>query len=141
MFQVIRCFSLLLSVLCLHSCIRASQMAPSVANAAPAKHPLDRSEVRHFVLDNRIKVLLVSDPGFNKSAAAVHVRVGTLSNPKDRMGMAHFLEHMLFMGTEKYPEVDDYLNYINGHGGYRNAYTTEDHTAYFFEINHSAFEG
>ena len=119
----------------------AHQMAPQSADSALNKHPLDQSEYRHFVLDNGLKVLVVSDPRFNKSAAAVHVGVGTLSDPESRMGLAHFLEHMLFMGTEKYPEVDDYLKYINENGGYRNAYTTEDHTAYFFEINHPAFAG
>ena len=125
----------------LAACILAPRMALSAAEHSPAKHPLDQSEYRRFVLDNGMKVLLVSDPRFNKSAAAVHVKVGHLSNPKDRMGMAHFLEHMLFMGTEKYPGVDDYFNYINENGGARNAVTTEDHTAYYFQINHPAFEG
>lgn len=132
---------LLLPSLILLACSPTPQMNPPSSDTALKKHPLDQSEYRRFVLDNGLKVLLVSDPRFNKSAAAVHVRVGHLSNPKNRMGLAHFLEHMLFMGTEKYPEVDDYLNYINENGGSRNAYTTEDHTAYYFEINHSAFEG
>ncbi len=132
---------LLLPSVMLLACSPTPQMSPPSSDTALNKHPLDQSEYRRFVLDNGLKVLLVSDPRFNKSAAAVHVGVGTLSNPKDRMGLAHFLEHMLFMGTEKYPEVDDYLNYINENGGSRNAYTTEDHTAYYFEINHHAFEG
>ncbi|NKB72821.1 MAG: hypothetical protein GKR89_37605 [Candidatus Latescibacteria bacterium] len=123
------------------SCAGNTQLAQEDPPAAPAKHPLDQSEYRRFVLDNDLKVLLVSDPRFNKSAAALHVGVGTLSNPKDRMGLAHFLEHMLFMGTEKYPGVDDYMKYIDENGGYRNAYTTEDHTNYFFEINHEALAG
>ena len=130
---------LLIPVLGLAACTRGPEMVPQPV--ALAKHPLDQSEVRHFVMDNGLKVLLVSDPRFNKSAAAMYVGVGTLSNPKERMGLAHFLEHMLFMGTEKYPEVDEYLQYINENGGSRNAYTTEDHTAYYFEINHQAFEG
>ncbi len=132
---------LLVSAFLLAACARAPQMDLQTADAPPAKHPLDQSEYRHFVLDNGLKVLLVSDPRFNKSAAAVHVGVGTLSNPEERMGLAHFLEHMLFMGTEKYPGVDDYMKFIDENGGYRNAYTTEDHTGYFFEINHEAFEG
>lgn len=132
---------LLLPALLLATCSPAPQMTPPSSDTTLNKHPLDQSEYRRFVLGNGLKVLLVSDPRFNKSAAAVHVGVGSLSNPKDRMGLAHFLEHMLFMGTEKYPEVDDYLNYVNENGGSRNAYTTEDHTAYYFEINHQAFEG
>ena len=132
---------LLIPILLLAACTSPPPMSPPSSNSVLSKHPLDQSEYRHFVLDNGLKVLLVSDPRFNKSAAAVRVEVGHLSNPKDRMGLAHFLEHMLFMGTEKYPGVDDYLTYINENGGSRNAYTTEDHTAYFFEINHQAFAG
>ncbi|HCL27805.1 MAG TPA: hypothetical protein DIC52_05145 [Candidatus Latescibacteria bacterium] len=132
---------ILLPALLLAACARGPQLSPQPADVALAKHPLDQSEYRHFIMDNGLKVLLVSDPRFNKSAAAMYVGVGTLSNPKERMGLAHFLEHMLFMGTEKYPDVDEYLQYINENGGSRNAYTTEDHTAYFFEINHPAFEG
>ena len=69
------------------------------------KHADDKSVSRHFVLDNGLKVLLVSDPDFNNSAAALEVQVGSLMDPKDRQGLAHFLEHMLFLGNKKYPEV------------------------------------
>jgi insulysin len=109
--------------------------------AAPQKHPLDQSELRRFVLDNGIQALLISDPKFNKSAASLTVTVGSLSDPDERLGMAHYLEHMLFMGTVKYPAVDDYPNYISENGGWRNAYTTSDHTNYHFDIKHDAYEG
>ena len=107
----------------------------------PKKHPLDQSELRRFVMDNGIPVLLISDPKFNKSAASLTVTIGALSDPDNRLGMAHYLEHMLFMGTQKYPEVDDYPKYISENGGWRNAYTTSDHTNYHFDIKHDAFEG
>jgi insulysin len=55
--------------------------------------------------------------------------------------MAHFLEHMLFLGTEKYPDVADYGNFIKANGGYNNAYTTSDHTNYQFEVRHEALAG
>ncbi len=141
MSRLLSTLRILLPALLLAACARGPQLSPQPADVALAKHPLDQSEYRHFIMDNGLKVLLVSDPRFNKSAAAMYVGVGTLSNPKERMGLAHFLEHMLFMGTEKYPDVDEYLQYINENGGARNASTTEDHTAYFFEINHPAFEG
>ena len=76
------------------------------------KHPLDQSQYRRLVLDNGIEVLLVSDPRFNKSAAALGIDVGSLSSPRKRQGLVHFLEHMLFMGTQKYPEVDEYIDYL-----------------------------
>lgn len=105
------------------------------------KHPLDQSEIRRFVLDNGIPVLIISDPKFNKSAASLTVTIGSMSDPKERLGMAHYLEHMLFMGTQKYPAVDDYPQYISENGGWRNAYTTSDHTNYHLDIKHDAFEG
>jgi insulysin len=48
-------------------------------------------------------VLLIHDPETEKGAAAMDCRVGHMSDPADTQGIAHFLEHMLFMGTEKYP--------------------------------------
>lgn len=50
-----------------------------------------------------MKVLLVSDPTTERSAASLSVGVGHMSDPDDVPGLAHFLEHMLFLGTEKYP--------------------------------------
>lgn len=55
----------------------------------------------------------------NQSAAAMDVRVGHLSDPAEYPGLAHFLEHMLFMGTEKYPDENEYNTYLSSHGGGR----------------------
>jgi len=107
----------------------------------PAKASTDRSEYRHLVLDNGLRVILLSDPDLNKSSAAMVVGVGSLMDPKDRPGLAHFLEHMLFLGTEKFPDEADYGNYLQSHGGYSNAYTAGDHTNYHFEINNQALDG
>jgi insulysin len=107
----------------------------------PEKASTDRSEYRRLVLDNGLRVILLSDPDLNKSSASMAINVGSLSDPRDRQGAAHFLEHMLFLGTEKYPGEGDYGNYIRSHGGFSNAYTAGDHTNYHFEINHDAFDG
>ena len=115
---------------------------PPASNASAAtKHPLDKSESRKLVLENDLKVILIRDPKFNKSAASLVVGVGSLSDHGTRQGMAHFLEHMLFMGTEKFPGVDEYQKYIADNGGRRNAYTSRDHTNYYFDVNHDALEG
>lgn len=107
----------------------------------PEKASTDRSEYRHLVLDNGLRVVLLSDPDLNKSSAALVVGTGSYMDPEDRAGLAHFLEHMLFLGTEKYPDEADYSSYLRSNGGYNNAYTAGDHTNYHFEINHQAFEG
>lgn len=105
------------------------------------KHPLDNSQVRTVLLENGLKVYLLSDPKFNVSSASVAVEVGSLDNPKDREGLAHFLEHMLFLGTEKFPDVDEYSTYLKNFGGYSNAYTSSDHTNYQFQVLPDGFKG
>lgn len=58
-----------------------------------------------------------------------------MSEPDDLPGLAHFCEHLLFMGTEKYPTENDYQKYISDHGGSSNAFTGTEHTQYFFDIS------
>jgi len=116
--------------------------APSAAQLPPrVVAPTDKAQFRRFVLDNGMRVLLVSDPNFNKSAASLAVRTGQIDDPKDTEGLAHFLEHMLFLGTEKYPTEGEYGNYIRSNGGRQNAYTAGDFTNYHFDIRHAAFAG
>lgn len=118
----------------------------TAAIALPAIPPLrqaanDTATYRRFVLANGMKVILLSDPKLNKSAASMAVGVGNLKDPLERQGLAHFLEHMLFLGTEKYPDEAEYGNFLKTNGGYSNAYTSRGHTNYHFEIRHEAFEG
>ena len=54
---------------------------------------------------------------------SLSVNVGSYNDPHDRQGLAHFLEHMIFMGSEKYDDESLYSNYISANGGYCNAYT------------------
>ncbi len=120
----------------------ASAATDSAADLPPrVVAPTDKAAFRHFVLDNGLKVILVSDPNFNKSAASLVVGVGQIDDPFEHAGLAHFLEHMLFLGTEKFPDVSEYSAYITANGGYNNAYTSTDHTNYQFEVRHEALEG
>ena len=68
-------------------------------------------------------------------------QVGSFQDPEDREGLAHFLEHMLFLGTEKYPDVDEYSSYLKNNGGFSNAYTARDLTNYQFQVLPDAFDG
>ena len=61
----------------------------------------DKRDYKAFILDNGLKVLLISDPETDKSAAALDVNIGSMSDPREVQGLAHFLEHMLFNGTKK----------------------------------------
>lgn len=58
-----------------------------------------------------------------------------MSDPKEIPGLAHFCEHMLFLGTEKYPNENDYNKFLSEHNGSSNAATYPDHTLYYFDIN------
>jgi insulysin len=95
----------------------------------------DKRNYRYLILDNQLRVLLISDPASEKSAAALDIQVGANQNPADRAGLAHFLEHMLFLGTEKYPQAGEYQEFISQHGGRFNAFTAAENTNYFFEID------
>ncbi|PQP95474.1 insulin-degrading enzyme-like 1 peroxisomal [Prunus yedoensis var. nudiflora] len=100
----------------------------------------DKREYRRIVLPNSLEVLLISDPDTDKCAASMDVSVGAFSDPDGLEGLAHFLEHMLFYASEKYPLEDSYSKYIIEHGGRTNAYTSSEHTNYYFDINADAFE-
>lgn len=100
-----------------------------------AKSPLDDRQYRYLLLPNNLPVLLISDPAADKAAAALDVFAGSAHDPLDRQGLAHFLEHMLFLGTEKYPAPDGFQEFINERGGSRNAYTAFEHTNFYFDID------
>lgn len=102
--------------------------------------PNDHKAYSAITLNNGLRVLLVHNKESTKSAAALAVNVGHFSDPVDRQGMAHFLEHMLFLGTEKYPDGSAYQKFISQYGGSNNAWTATEHTCFFFDIHHSHFE-
>lgn len=62
---------------------------------------LDERKYRVVQLPNKLEVLLIHDPDTDRSAAAMDVNVGSLADPSDMQGLAHAVEHTLFMGTEK----------------------------------------
>lgn len=67
--------------------------------------------------------------------------VGSAQDPEDLAGLAHYLEHMLFLGTDAYPAPDAYQGYLSRHGGSHNAFTAPHDTNYFFDIEPGALAG
>lgn len=102
---------------------------------------LAKREMRKLRLENGLEALLISDPETHESGAALAVAVGSWDDPEERPGMAHFVEHLLFLGTEKYPIEEEYSRYLDEHGGLRNAYTMADRTVYIFSVNNDGFLG
>ena len=72
------------------------------------KSRCDKRVYKYLKLDNKMRCVLISDRDADKSAASLDVKVGCSLDPKPLYGTAHFLEHMLFMGTTKYPSENEY---------------------------------
>lgn len=103
--------------------------------------PTENRPHRHLFLPNNLEVVLISDPDCDKAAAALDVGVGHLADPADLPGCAHFCEHLMFLGTDKYPEENAYSTYLAAHNGHSNAYTDLCNTNYYFEVSPDALLG
>lgn len=139
-FHVIFSFSLIFS-----SFVFSEEPPPYTIIEDEAKLPLltpdfANRKVLKIRLTNGLEAYLISDPKADKSAAALSVRAGSWDDPKENPGIAHFLEHMLFLGTKKYPDPSEYNNFITEHDGNTNAFTTSTFTSYMFSIDNQAFE-
>lgn len=95
----------------------------------------DNRTYKSLTLNNGLKVLLAHDISSDKAATSLTVNTGHFDDPKDRQGMAHFLEHMLFLGTESMPEPGYFSQFINQAGGQSNAWTGTEHSCYFFDCH------
>ncbi|KKZ60738.1 insulysin [[Emmonsia] crescens] len=89
------------------------------------KPSVDDRSYRVIRLPNKLEALLVHDPDTDKASASVNVNVGNFSDDDDLPGIAHAVEHSLFMGTKKY---------LAAHSGHSNAYTAATETNYYFEV-------
>jgi len=111
---------------------------------SPAKilqSPNDKRLYKSLTLPNKLQALLISDPDTDKCSASLCVNVGSILNHQNIQGLAHFLEHMLFLGTAKYPDESDYKDYMSKNAGNPNAYTSMTETVYFFECAKEALNG
>ncbi|RON44809.1 pyrroloquinoline quinone biosynthesis protein PqqF [Pseudomonas frederiksbergensis] len=92
-------------------------------------------------LANGLRVTLRHAPDLKRSAAALRVAAGSHDVPLAWPGLAHFLEHLLFLGTERFPTGQGLMAYVQGHGGQVNARTSERTTDFFFELPPQVFAG
>ncbi|KAK6481984.1 insulin-degrading enzyme-like isoform X1 [Huso huso] len=105
------------------------------------RSPEDKRLYRGLEFANGIHAILISDPTTDKSSAALDVHIGSLSDPHNISGIAHFCEHMLFLGTEKYPKENEYSQFLSEHAGSSNAFTSGEHTNYYFDVSHEHLAG
>lgn len=100
------------------------------------KSPNDDREYITFELKNKLRVFLINDITSNLSCVAMSLKVGYKNDIIS--GSAHFLEHMLFLGTSKYPDESFFHEFVKQNSGITNAYTAYDHTCYFYTIQHKS---
>ncbi len=99
----------------------------AAALAAPAAFNID---VQSFKLGNGMEVVVIPD---HRSPVVTHMvwyKVGAADEPQGKTGIAHFLEHLLFKGTPRYP-AGEFSRLIRRNGADDNAFTAQDHTGYF----------
>ena len=107
----------------------------SAALEKPANTVNEYAQVR---LSNGIEVTCVRVPDSEKSAAALSVRAGAQDDTL--AGLAHFTEHAVFLGSEKYPGENEFKSHLSKNGGSSNGGTSMEMTTFQFEVRNNAFE-
>ncbi|HRJ69519.1 MAG TPA: pitrilysin family protein [Beijerinckiaceae bacterium] len=87
----------------------------------------------HFTLANGMDVLVIPDHRAPVVTHMVYYRNGAADDPHGKSGIAHFLEHLMFKGTAKYPK-GVFSDIVSELGGQENAFTGHDYTAYFQRV-------
>ena len=113
---------------------------PHMQYADIIKAELDSKEYKVVTLKNKVKCVLIANEKADMAAASLRVGVGSCMDPKEFPGLAHYLEHMVFMGTQKYPDENEYQKFIMDNGGSSNANTGLDYTNFNFHCSTEAFE-
>lgn len=97
--------------------------------------------IRHLTLTNGLQLTLRHAPRLKRAAAAVRVHAGSHDAPSRWPGLAHFLEHLFFLGTARFALQDGLMRYVQRVSGQVNASTRERTTDFFFEVPPAALSG
>lgn len=109
------------------------RLLAAIALTFAAALPLRAADVTTYTLDNGMDVVVLED---HRAPVVVHMvwyRVGAADEPPGKSGIAHFLEHLMFKGTEKYGPRE-FSDIVAANGGTDNAFTSYDYTAYFQRV-------
>jgi zinc protease len=104
-----------------------------IAGAPLQAAPQEGVDVTHFVLGNGLEVVVIPDHRVPVVTQMVWYRVGSADEPPGKSGIAHFLEHLMFKGTEKNPG-GKFSQVLATIGGQENAFTTADYTGYYQRV-------
>lgn len=116
--------------------------ADETAEAEPEPEPFPEPQIveatgqpvpHTFMLDNGMQVVVIEDRRAPVVTHMVWYKVGAADEPRGKSGIAHFLEHLMFKGTEKVPP-GEFSNTIARNGGRENAFTSYDYTGYYQRV-------
>ena len=107
-----------------------------IASYVKQEHPF---ELHRFTLDNGLRVWCQPRPDSKSVVVFLVVRAGVRNENKSNNGISHYLEHILFTGTERWNE-DEIKDMIDKRGGYWNGWTRTESTMYFAELSAQDFE-
>lgn len=94
---------------------------------------------KSFTLSNGLEVVVVENKRAPVISSMIWYDVGSADEEYGKSGLAHFLEHLMFKGTKKFPG-STFSNFISKNGGSENAFTSYDYTAYFQTISSDKIE-
>ncbi|KAK2037724.1 peptidase M16 inactive domain-containing protein [Colletotrichum somersetense] len=120
-----------------HDSMGTLHATPSVQRVTDEleKPEQDNRSYRVVQLRNGMPALLAHDPEADKASASLSVHVGCFSDEEDMPGLAHAVEHTLFMGSRKFPAENDYSQYLANHAGRCNAETAQTTTTFWFDVS------
>lgn len=118
---------------------RTPEIESYVNKMIQQRAPYETRTFKSFQLKNGLEVLIIQDQSAKELAVSLNVDTGLLSDPPQYRGLAHYLEHVLFLGSDKYPTPEEYRNFMEQNGGFANAFTDSKSTNYLFQVNPSAY--
>ena len=110
-----------------------SALSPALTPADAAGAKKSGASVTHAKLDNGLEVVVIPDMRTPVVTHMIWYKNGSADDPLGKSGIAHFLEHLMFKGTNKHPQ-GEFSNLVAELGGQENAFTSYDYTAYFQRI-------
>eukprot|EP00746_Dinoflagellata_sp_MGD_P000387 gnl/MRDRNA2_/MRDRNA2_100703_c0_seq1.p1 gnl/MRDRNA2_/MRDRNA2_100703_c0~~gnl/MRDRNA2_/MRDRNA2_100703_c0_seq1.p1 ORF type:complete len:1122 (+),score=215.48 gnl/MRDRNA2_/MRDRNA2_100703_c0_seq1:90-3455(+) len=117
--------------------VRSKVEYPSIITSETLTHKprMDHREYQWAKFSNGLEVLNIQDEQSHSSGFAMAIQAGSFYDPNELKGLAHFCEHMLFLGTEKYPVAGEFDTFLNMYSGSSNAYTSSEVTVYYASLD------